>query len=423
MKTFLRFISEAPDSNKAKEQARKLNLKSDGHGGWLDSKGEFVAKTEGGKLKFYNQRQRAGQDPPQPKGVNTPVATQGRPAAAQAPAPAPKLKAAEPEGSDLDKTLDTLTVVFGRFNPPTAGHEKLIKHAEKVAAGGDLKIYPSRTQDNSKNPIDPDMKVSYMRKMFPDFEEQIINDSEMRSIFNVLIAAAEEGYKGIQIVVGADRLGEFESLATKYNGDLYNFDEIKTVSAGPREDDAEGVEGVSSSKQRKAVMDDDYTTFKRGLPKAMDDADGQALFDAVRTGLSQKKDKKKKDVEEEIDLWMVAPKLDPRGLRENYFRKNIFNIGDMVESLNTGLIGKIIRRGTNYLISVTEDNVMFKSWTHDLAEYTEKHMERRMRDEKHPNMLVGTGGARKNAQAMVHGQQKIKNFNIKEFINKYKLRK
>ena len=123
MKTFLRFLSEAPDPNRAKEQARKLNLKSDGHGGWLDSKGEFVAKTEGGKLKFYNQRQRVGQDPPQPKGVNTPVATQGRPAAAQAaPQAQAKPKAAEPEGSELDKTLDTLTVVFGRFNPPTAGH-------------------------------------------------------------------------------------------------------------------------------------------------------------------------------------------------------------------------------------------------------------------------------------------------------------
>ena len=422
MKTFLRFLSEAPDSNKAKEQARKLNLKSDGHGGWLDSKGEFVAKTEGGKLKFYNQRQRAGQDPPQPKGVNTPVATRATPQQQAAPAPAAKPKSAEGEGSDLDKTLDTLTVVFGRFNPPTAGHEKLLQQAEKVAAGGDLKIYPSRTVDSKKNPIDPDMKVSYMRKMFPDFEEQIINDSEMRSIFNVLIAAAEEGYKGIQIVVGADRLGEFESLATNYNGDLYNFDEIKTVSAGPRDDDAEGLEGVSSSKQRKAVMDDDYTAFKRGLPKGMDDADGQALFDAVRVGMNKKK-KDDKKVEEEVDLWMVAPKLDPRGLRENYFRKNIFNIGDMVESLNTGLIGKIIRRGTNYLISVTEDNMMFKSWTHDLSEYTEKHMERRMRDKVHPNMLVGTGGARKNVQAMVHGQKKIKNFNIREFINKYKIKK
>ena len=422
MKTFLRFLSEAPDTNKAKEQARKLNLKSDGHGGWLDSKGEFVAKTEGSKLKFYNQRQRAGQDLPQPKGVNTPTATRAMPNQQAAPAPAAKPKA-EPEGSDLDKALDTLTVVFGRFNPPTAGHEKLLQQAEKVAAGGDLKIYPSRTVDSKKNPIDPDMKVSYMRKMFPNFEEQIQNDAEMRSIFNVLVTAAEEGYTGINIVVGADRLGEFENLATKYNGDLYNFKEIKTVSAGPRDDDAEGLEGVSSSKQRKAVMDDDYDAFKRGLPKGMDDADGQALFDAVRVGMNKKDDKKKKDVEEEIDLWMVAPKLDPRGLRENYFRKNIFNIGDMVESLNTGLIGKIIRRGTNYLISVTENNVMFKSWTHDLAEYTEKHMERRMRDKTHPNMLVGTGGARKNTQAMVHGQKKINNFNIKEFINKYKVKK
>ena len=420
MKSFLRFLGEASTS-KASEQARKLNLKSDGHGGWLDSKGEFVAKTEGGKLKFYNQRQRPGQDPPQPKGVNTPVATQGPPAAAQAPVAA-KPKSAEPEGSDLDHALDTLTVVFGRFNPPTKGHEKLLQQAEKAAAGGDLKIYPSRTQDNKKNPIDPDMKVSYMRKMFPQYEEQIINDPEMRSIFNVLITAAEEGYTGINIVVGADRLGEFENLATKYNGDLYNFKEIKTISAGPRDDDAEGVEGVSSSKQRKAVMDDDYQAFKRGLPSGMDDADGQALFDAVRTGLSQKKDKKSKEVEEEIDLWMVAPKLDPRGLRENYFRKKIFNIGDMVESLNTGLVGEIIRRGTNYLISVTKENVMFKSWTHDLAEYSEKKMERRMRDKTHPNMLVGTGGARKNVQSMVHGSE-IKNFNIKEFINKYKHRK
>jgi len=420
MKSFLRFLGEA-DTSKASEQARKLNLKSDGHGGWLDSKGEFVAKTEGGKLKFYNQRQRPGQDPPQPKGLNTPNATQERPAAAQAPVAA-KPKSAEPEGSDLDHALDTLTVVFGRFNPPTKGHEKLLQQAEKAAAGGDLKIYPSRTQDNKKNPIDPDMKVSYMRKMFPQYEEQIINDPEMRSIFNVLVTAAEEGYTGINIVVGADRLGEFENLATKYNGDLYNFKEIKTISAGPRDDDAEGVEGVSSSKQRKAVMDDDYQAFKRGLPSGMDDADGQALFDAVRTGLSQKKDKKSKEVEEEIDLWMVAPKLDPRGLRENYFRKKIFNIGDMVESLNTGLVGEIIRRGTNYLISVTKENVMFKSWTHDLAEYSEKKMERRMRDKTHPNMLVGTGGARKNVQAMVHGSE-IKNFNIKEFINKYKHRK
>jgi len=164
---------------------------------------------------------------------------------------------------------------------------------------------------------------------------------------------------------------------------------------------------------RKAVADDDFDAFKRGLPKGTKDADVQAVFDAVRTGMKVKK--AKKDVEEEIDLWMVAPKLDPRGLRENYFKKKIFNVGDLVESLNTGLIGKIIRRGANYLISVTENNVMFKSWTHDL-------MEAKKVKEKKPDTRVGTVGYLKYAQSMVPGQEK-KNFNIEEFINKYKLRK
>ncbi len=426
MKTFLRFISEAPESGKAKEQARKLNLKSDGHGGWLDSKGEFVAKTEGGKLKFYNQRQRVGQDPPQPKGVNTPVATRAMPNQQAAPVPERKPKA-EPDKSDLHKTLDTLTLAFGRFNPPHAGHGKVLDAAEKAAAGGDIKIYPSRRVNNTTDPIPPDMKISYLRKMYPDYEDNIINDPEMRSIFNVLMAADEEGYKSVNIIAGSDRIAEYEKIAVEYNGQekngvvYFDFpDGIRTITAGDREDD----ETLTASTQRQAVLDDDMATFKRNLPKGFDAADAQALFDAVRQGLSAKKEgKKEKEAKEEIDPWMVAPRLHSRELRENYFKKNIFNVGDMVESLNTGLIGKIIRRGTNYLISVTEDNMMFKSWTHDLAEYTEKHMERRMRDEKHPNMLVGTGGARKNVQAMVHGQKKIKNFNIREFINKYKIKK
>ena len=198
MKLFSRFLVEA-ESSKVSDQAKKLNLKSDGHGGWYDSRGEFVAKTEGGKLKFYNQRQRAGQDPPQNRGgQQAQAAPQGKGGAAQLPRE--RKPKADANKSDLDRTLDTLTVVFGRFNPPTAGHEKLLRAAEKAAAGGDLKIYPSRTVEPKKNPIDPDMKVSYMRKMFPQFEDEIINDPEMRSIFNVLIAADEEGYKSINIV-------------------------------------------------------------------------------------------------------------------------------------------------------------------------------------------------------------------------------
>ena len=414
MKNFLEFLTEAGTSQ-ASAQAQKLNLKSDGHGGWLDSRGNFVAKTEKGKLKFYNARERKAEEGPV-KQMAT-ARADDKLAGAPRQQPAPQQKAAakpDPEASELDKTLDTLTLAFGRFNPPTAGHEKLIQAAEKAAAGGDLKIYPSRTQDNKKNPIDPDMKVSYMRKMFPDYKDNIINDPKMRSIFDVLVAASEEGYKSVNIIVGSDRLGEFESLAMKYNGDLYNFDEIKTISAGPRDDEAEGVGGVSSSKQRKAVMDDDFAAFKRGLPKTVKDGDAKALFDAVRTGMKQKK----KGVEESYDLWEIAPKSDPRGLRENYVKRRIFNIGDLVENLNTGLVGRIMRRGTNYLICVTEQDNMFKSWIHDVAEAVKPASKTGRYGVPAHEREVGTDSLRQYAQSMVAGQETIRNF-----INKYKAKK
>ena len=415
MKNFLEFLTEAGTSQ-ASAQAQKLNLKSDGHGGWLDSRGNFVAKTEKGKLKFYNARERKAEEGPVKQMATARADDKLAGAPNQKPAPQPKAAAKpDPEASDLDKTLDTLTLAFGRFNPPTAGHEKLIQAAEKAAAGGDLKIYPSRTQDNKKNPIDPDMKVSYMRKMFPDYKDNIINDPKMRSIFDVLVAASEEGYKSVNIIVGSDRLGEFESLAMKYNGDIYNFDEIKTISAGPRDDEAEGVGGVSSSKQRKAVMDDDFKAFKRGLPKTVKDADAQALFDAVRTGMSVKKEK---DVKESYDLWEIAPKSDPRGLRDNYVKRKIFNIGDLVENLNTGLVGRIMRRGTNYLICVTEQDNMFKSWIHDVTEAVRPANKTGRYGVPSPQREVGTDAYREYAQSMVPGQEAIRNF-----INKYKAKK
>ena len=422
MKFFSRFLAEAEES-KVADQARKKGLKSDGHGGWLDRGGKYVAKTEKGKLRFFGKRGPGEEGAPT---VQSPKAAPPHSVFKKAPGPvqqmakrradddlagAPLQKKPEEEGED--KGDNPITIAFGRFNPPTVGHLKLLQAAEKAAAGGEMKIYPSRTQDGKKNPLDPDMKVSYMKKLFPDFKDTIINDSEMKSIFDVLTTASDDGYKSVNIIVGADRQAEFENLATKYNGELYDFEDIRVISAGVRDADAEGVEGMSASKMRKAVADDDFDAFKRGLPKGTKDADVQAVFDAVRTGMKIKKSKK--DVEEEIDLWMVAPKLDPRGLRENYFKKKIFNVGDLVESLNTGLIGKIIRRGANYLISVTENNVMFKSWTHDL-------MEAKKVKEKKPDTRVGTVGYLKYAQSMVPGQEK-KNFNIEEFINKYKLRK
>ena len=407
MKSFFQFLNEA--QSQASMQANKLNLKSDGHGGWLDTRGKFVATTEDGKLKFVDKKKAKG--PEETKGQPR---AQAKPEEKEKKTKAPedtkkKSSGEDEEGGASEETTETLTIAFGRFNPPTVGHGKLLSAAKKAAAGEDLKIYPSRSQDAKKNPLDPDMKISFMKKMFPDFSEVIINDDEMKSIFNVLVAADEAGYKNVNIIVGSDRQAEFENLATKYNGELYNFDNIRVISAGVRDADAEGVEGMSASKMRKAVMDDDYDSFRRGTPKELDDGDTTALFDAVRAGMKVKA--KKKEVTE---LWQIAPKCDPKGLREQYVGGFIYRLGDLVEHLNTGLIGKIIRRGTNHLICVTEEDYMFKSWIRDVMEYTEKKMERRMRVPQKPNTLVGTGGYLKNAMAAT-GTTGIKNF-----INKYK---
>ena len=408
MKSFFQFLSEA--QSQASMQARKLNLKSDGHGGWLDTRGNFVATTEKGKLVFVDKK---GQKKEEQTGKKPAAAKPqaAEPAKAKAePEEKPKAKAAPEAQAATGEMSDTLTVAFGRFNPPTVGHEKLLKGAQKSAAGGDLKIYPSRTQDPKKNPLDPDMKISFMKKMFPDFEENIINDDEMKSIFNVLVAAAEAGYSNVNIVVCSDRQAEFENLAQKYNGELYNFDLIRVISAGVRDADAEGVEGMSASKMRKAVMDDDFDSFRRGIPKTLDDGDTTSLFNAVRQGMGVKK--KKKEVSE---TWEIAPKCDPRGLREHYISGNIFKIGDIVENLNTGLVGEIIRRGTNHLICVTKENYMFKSWIRDVMEAVVNYpgpsgVPANQRE-------VGTDAHREYVQRMTG------TFNIKNFINKYKAKK
>ena len=416
MKSFFQFLTEV--ESKASVQARKLGLKSDGHGGWIDRRGDFVAKTEGDRLKFISKREKAAEEPGQTR-RRTPELPVNAKRMARSPeaieakrrkdddlAGAPLQK--KPEEERKEGEGQTLTTAFGRFNPPTIGHEKLLSAARKAAAGGPLKIYPSRTQDPKKNPLDPDMKISYMKKMFPDYDEEIINDSEMRSIFDVLKTADEDGFDSVNIVVGADRQAEFENLAVKYNGELYDFDEIRVISAGVRDSDAEGVEGMSASKLRKAVQDDDFDTFRRGIPKSLKDADTQAVFDAVRTGMGGKK----KKVTESYKLWEIAPKYDNKGLRENYVQGLIYKIGDIVESLNTGLIGEIIRRGTNHLICVTKENYMFKSWVKDVMEAVKPGQNNA--DQR----LVGTDAYLKYVQSMTPGSSYGR-----QFINKYKKKK
>jgi len=406
MKNFLRFLGEAKQSAASLEAKNKGLVYDSQRSGWINPKTkELVARTEKGKLHFVGKRGPGEEEAPsKEKTAKKPEikakTTKIAPTKSQSK-PAEK----EPETSEEEVATDTLTVTFGRFNPPTVGHGKLLSAAKKAAEGGDLKVYPSRSQDPKKNPLDPDMKISFMRKMFPDYAESIINDSEMKTIFNVLVLASEDGYDNVNIVVGSDRQAEFENLATKYNGELYNFDQIRVISAGVRDADAEGVEGMSASKMRKAVADGDFDSFRKGTPKELNDTETQSLFDAVFNGMKLKK----KAVAE---TWEIAPKCDPKGLRENYVSGNIFNIGDIVENLNTGLVGKIIRRGTNHLICVTQEEYMFKSWIRDVMEAVVNYPG--PSGVPADQRLVGTDAHREYVQRLTG------TFDIKNFINKYK---
>ena len=420
MKSFLHFITET-----ATQQATRLGLEGDGHGGWYKD-GEFVAKTEKGRLKFYNKRQSVGgKDPKQSekeKNLSSPN-TQAPPedqqqqqqqaAAEQEPqqqeVQSPDLVAGPPP---VPKTKGTLTLAFGRFNPPHAGHQQLMDIAAQSAEAeeSDYIIVPSRSQDSKKNPLDADTKVSVMRQMFPQHSERIVNDGANRTIFDVLKKAHNDGYTNVRIVAGQDRVKEFDKLSQNYNGQLYQFDNMEVVSSGDRDPDAEGMEGLSSSRMRLAAAEGDFKTFRAGLPEGTPRKMAMSLFDTVRETMNVK------EMKEFWNIWEIAPKYDLENLRESYIAKKIFNIGDKVENLNTGMIGRIIRRGANHLICVAENNIMFKSWVKDLREAIVNGTSQGgvPADQR----LVGTDAHRKYVESMVPGSS----YGL-QFINKYKKRK
>ena len=418
MKNFSQFLSEAGEMT-VSSQARKMGLKGDGHGGWYDQQGKFKAKTVDGKLKVFSGREAKAEEEKQNKkkagadavrnsaktAAATPQQKQQQVAQQQQQQATQASPEAQAQGEEMGSAA--AVIVFGRFNPPTIGHEKLLKAAATQAKreDADLAIYPSRTQDKKKNPLNPSTKIGYMKTMFPDYEENIIDDANAKTIFDVLQSKYGAGYKSVSIMVGQDRLAEFQSLAQKYNGsEMYTFDEIKVVSAGARDPDADDVSGMSASKLRAYAAENDFNAFSKGVPSKMTVIQKKEMFNAVRKAMN---------IKENLELWQIAPKFDPESLRESYVKGKIFKLGDVIENLNTGLVGQVSRRGTNYIICVTEDGIMFKSWLRDIKEYSEVSMSRVMRDKKHPNTLVGTDGFLKYVQSMTPGSKLNKRYVVK----------
>ena len=339
MKSFSAFLIEA-ERSRAAQEAEKLRLTHVGYGRYANERGEVTHMSQDGKLVQL--------DP------NNPVASEQ--------------ENGGEETGDGTGAVDqgTIAITFGRFNPPTIGHEALIKRVAREAKNGEYRIYPSRSQDPKKNPLDPGTKIKFMRKAYPEHANAIIANDGMRSIFDVLTALDSEGYSGVTLVVGGDRVSEFNSLANKYNGKLYNFETIDVVSAGERDPDSEGVEGMSASKLRKAAAEDDFKTFDQGMPQGLSKSDKAELYNTLRGSMQVESFDDFAEVS--YDLHEVAPKLDPDGLREEYYNGRLFKVGTVVENVNTGIVGTVVTRGSNYVIYVDESENIFRSWLRDLQE-------------------------------------------------------
>lgn len=251
---------------------------------------------------------------------------------------------------------------FGRMNPPTIGHGKLLDTLASKARRAPYRIFLSQSNDKKKNPLNYKDKVKHVRKMFPKHARSIILNNKIKTPFDALTFLYDQGFRKVVLVAGSDRVTEYDVRLNKYNGvksnhGFYNFEGgIKIISAGERDPDAEGAEGASGTKQRKLATDNDFTSFAQGLPSSMSNANAKRLFNDVRKGMGLKEEKQFKN---HIQLEPVSD------LREAYLRDNIFEEGEQVVLRKNGVVGNIQYLGTNYLI-VESKGERWRCWLDDV---------------------------------------------------------
>jgi hypothetical protein len=181
----------------------------------------------------------------------------------------------------------TVAVTFGRLNPPTIGHQKLIDAVLKQKADAHF-LFVSQTQKTTgknqtrlSNPIPFDIKLGFIQKAFPNIN---IGDTSANTVIGMLQYLEKQGFENVIFVGGSDRVAAFEELFNKQNGVDYNLKSINIVSSGARDPDADGAEGMSASKMRAAAIENDFESFKTGLPSGLQ-GDAKEVFSAVRQGL------------------------------------------------------------------------------------------------------------------------------------------
>jgi phosphopantetheine adenylyltransferase len=265
----------------------------------------------------------------------------------------------------LEAKQKTVVFSFGRFNPPTTGHQKLLQKIIQTAKqqSGQPMMFVSYSQDAKKNPLTAKQKIAYIKKMFPKEtrELKLKDDSSLRNAMDIA-TKLHGNYDNLVMVVGSDRVRDFKNLLNKYNGveskhGFYKYQNIQIVSAGERDPDAEGVAGMSASKMRAAAASGDYESFSLGLPSSF--KDGEKLFKDIRLGMNVKEQLKPfKPIVEMNNMELI---------REQYFQNLIYNIGDWVKDTKTEIVGEVVKRGTNYVTLVQEDFSLHKVWLEDAA--------------------------------------------------------
>ena len=274
-------------------------------------------------------------------------------------------------GQFLEAKQQTAVFSFGRLNPPTTGHQKLLQKIIQTAKqqAGYACLFVSHSQDPKKNPLTAKQKVAYIKKMFPKEARQIEikEDSGLRNAMDIA-TELNKYYDNLVMVVGSDRVRDFKNLLNKYNGvdskhGYYKYTNIQIVSAGERDPDAEGVAGMSASKMRAAAASGDYESFSLGLPTGFDG--GKELFKDIRLGMN---------IKEQLKPFKPIVEMNNTELiREQYFQNLIYNIGDWVKDTKTGVIGEVVKRGTNYVTLVQEDFTLHKVWLEDAESMEKQH--------------------------------------------------
>ena len=255
----------------------------------------------------------------------------------------------------------TIFFTFGRMNPPTTGHEKLMNELSKKSGRNPYRVFLSQSSDNKKNPLDYNYKVKTVRKFFPKHARSVMLDKKVKNVFDAVTKLYDEGYKNINMVVGSDRTNEFKKLLEKYNGvkgrhGLYKFNKINVISAGDRDPDADDVSGMSASKMRKLASDGDFTQFSQGLPRSVSNNEAKKVYNEVRKGMGLKE---QKHFQNKLIFEPVSEK------REDYVKGHLFDIGDRITFMGSDELASVTGLGSNYVI-VEQNGRSYRKWIDDV---------------------------------------------------------